>query len=346
MPTDLLTAAHPWALEAARLPLAFAQVREDPRLDLEMADSLPDKAVVVMIASGGETVVPMARHRRVARIHAVDMNPAQVALSRLKCRLAALLTPGGSCRLLGHEPMPPEQRDKAMRAHLAALELPEDVFGHPSFIAEHGADHAGRYERCFAELRHVLRPGDSLLNENILDEALRQVMSLPNLVALFGAEATQGPARPFHEHFAWRTRVALARADAAVNPFLWQMYRGVFPPGVRYDWLESPAISHAELHWHHGRMSDVLDTFANASADFVHLSNILDWLDAEAAAATLAAVRRVLKPGGRLLVRQLNSTLDIPACGAGFVWDRAPGAAMELRDRSFFYPRIHPATRA
>jgi len=30
-----------WTEEVARLPLAFAQVREDPRLDLELVESLP-----------------------------------------------------------------------------------------------------------------------------------------------------------------------------------------------------------------------------------------------------------------------------------------------------------------
>lgn len=46
-----------WAVAASRLPLAFAQVREDPRLDLEIISLLPDHPVIVMIASGGETAI-------------------------------------------------------------------------------------------------------------------------------------------------------------------------------------------------------------------------------------------------------------------------------------------------
>jgi len=346
MPTDSPTKADPWALEAARLPLAFAQVREDPRLDIEIATALPVDATVIMIASGGETLVELARLPNVGLIHAVDMNPAQIALSRLKCRLASCSTTDDSCRLLGHDPMPPEDRENAMRVHLSALELPDDVFGPPAFIAENGADHAGRYERCFAELRSDLGPSEALLNENRLDEALSRVLSLTNLVALFGQEATQNPERPFHEHFAARTRVALSRESAGVNPFLWQMYRGSFAPGHRYDWLQSSAAPHAELCWHQGRMREALDGLPAGSADLVHLSNILDWLDAEAAAATLASARRVLKPGGQIILRQLNSSLDFTALGEGLTWDTERGAAMERRDRSFFYPRIHLATRA
>lgn len=345
MPTNS-PKADPWALEAARLPLAFAQVREDPRLDIEIAAAMPTDATVIMIASGGETLVELARQHRIARIHAVDMNPAQMALSRLKCRLASYCTPDDSCRLLGHDFMPPEDRGNAMRSHLSVLDLPDDVFGPPAFIAEHGADHAGRYERCFAELRSVLGASEALLNENRLDEALSRVMSLANLVALFGQEATQNPERPFHEHFALRTRVALSREGAAVNPFLWQMYRGSFAQGHRYDWLQSSSAPRAEILWHQGRMREALDGLPAGSADLVHLSNILDWLNAEAAAATLASARRVLKPGGQLILRQLNSSLDFTALGEGLTWDTARVAAMERRDRSFFYPRIHLATRA
>lgn len=346
MPTDSPITADHWALEAARLPLAFAQVREDPRLDIEIATELPTNSTVIMIASGGETLVQLARQNHIARIHSVDVNPAQTALSRLKCRLAATSTPDDSCRLLGHDFMSPEDRGNEMSAHLSELELPDVVFGPPALIAEHGADHAGRYERCFAELRSFLGASETLLNENRLGEALRRVMSLANLVALFGHEATQNPERPFHEHFAVRTRVALSREDTAVNPFLWQMYRGTFAPGLRYDWLQFPAALRAELCWHQGRMKDVLDGQPAGSADFVHLSNILDWLDAEAAAGTLASARRVLKPKGRIIIRQLNSSLDFTALGEGLKWDTELGAAMVRRDRSFFYPRIHLATRA
>ena len=346
MPTDSPTTADLWALEAARLPLAFAQVREDPQLDIEIAAALPADATVVMIASGGETLVELARRQGISRIHAVDMNPAQIALSRLKRRLASISAPDDSCLLLGHSFMPPEQREKVMRVHMDALELPADVFGPPGFIAEHGADHAGRYERCFAELRHVLEPSEGLLDESGLDEALGRVMSLANLVALFGLEATRNPERPFHEHFAARTRVALSREGAETNPFLWQMYRGCFAPGHRYDWLQSSTRHCSEILWHQGRMQEVLDGLTAGSADLVHLSNILDWLDAEAAAATLASARRALKPGGRVIIRQLNSSLEFTALGEGLTWDKEHAMAMERRDRSFFYPRIHLATRA
>jgi S-adenosylmethionine-diacylglycerol 3-amino-3-carboxypropyl transferase len=346
MPDSLEPTPNPWALEAARLPVAFAQVREDPRLDCAIAERLSRDASVVMIASGGETLVELARHPSVRRILAVDMNPSQLALARLKCRLASSEAPQSSLRILGHEAMPPEDRQRRMQALLAGLGFPEEIFGPADFIAIHGADHAGRYERCFAELRKDLCSSDIFTDSQPLDDALARSMSLPNLVALFGQQATQNPAQPFHEHFAARTRLALSRSDAATNPFLWQMYRGSFPADQPYDWLRLRSPLHAEIETAHGRMREVLDGLPASSTDMIHLSNILDWLSAEEAAETLASARRVLRAGGWIILRQLNSTLDFSALGEGLSWREELGRVLEQRDRSFFYPRIHVATRS
>ena len=75
--------------------------------------------------------------------------------------------------------------------------------------------------------------------------------------------------------------------------------------------------------------------------DFVHLSNILDWLSPERAAETLDAAFAVLRKGGCVLVRQLNSVLDIPNLGPQFRWDREGARRLHARDRSFFYRDLH-----
>ena len=323
----------PWAIEASKLPLAFAQVREDPRLDLELARLMPADAVAVMIASGGETIVPLAR-LPLARIHAVDMNPAQIALARLKLHLAGKVASSTICQILGHESMQPMERQMTLRRLLDALSLPETIFGPLDFVSEHGPDHAGRYERCFAELRKEVARGAPR------EAAMANVMSLPNLTTLFGHEAAQNPRQPFHVHFAKRSELAFARQDAATNPFLCQMYAGRFASGRCYDWLMNDSTPQTKVVWHQGRMVDVLDTLPPASVDLVHLSNILDWLLPSQAAQTLEAAARVMKLGGKLIVRQLNSSLDFDSLTEAIRWDRALGTEMVQRDRSFFYPQI------
>ena len=101
--------ADAWAIAAAELPLAFSQVREDPRLDVEIARRLPTRARVVMIASGGETAVCLARFP-LERLVLVDVNPAQLALTRCRMHLAQTSSAAESMALLGHLPMAAEER--------------------------------------------------------------------------------------------------------------------------------------------------------------------------------------------------------------------------------------------
>jgi S-adenosylmethionine-diacylglycerol 3-amino-3-carboxypropyl transferase len=399
-------APAPWAVRAARFPLAFAQVREDPRIDVQLARHLPDPATIVMIASGGDTVVQLGR-LPLHRIHAVDMNPAQIAISRLKWHLAHQPDPRGTLALLGHQPLPPAERQRELLGLFDTLKLSHDALGPLDQVAELGPDHSGRYELCFDQLRQQLnqktavhlttdvtdgadegaappgpvrvhglisqlhghptsspRPSASSASSAVstahsrsepapdpfafgpeLDLALASVMSRPNLVALFGEEATRNPLLPFSTHFAQRTRIAAARPDAGINPFLWQMYRGRFPSGHPHDWLQPGPSPQADVVWHHGRMRDVLRSMPTASADFVHLSNILDWLSPQDAEDTLAATARVLRTGGTVIVRQLNSSLAMDALCDDLRWNRELGAEWVAKDRSFFYPRLHIGNR-
>ncbi len=357
MPTDS------WLDEAAALPVAFAQVREDARLDAGVLDQLPPGAEVVMVASGGCTAAALAAGGRVGSLHLVDPNSAQIALARLKL---ALLGDSRRLAVLGHAPMPPGERGRALADILQRLGYALDVLGPPAFVAEVGPDHAGRYERLFAALRDALRPHNDDLNALLrlsdlaeqarrvapdtllgraLDAAYDEVLSLPNLVRLFGERATHNRREPFARHFAARTRHALATLPAADNPYLWQMLAGRFPEGVAYPWL-TVDVPHAMtvVTWSVADMATVLRERLGA-ADFVHLSNILDWLPAEEARATLTAAAHALRPGGFVLVRQLNSTLDVPALGDGFVWDADAADALHRRDRSFFYRSLHLGVR-
>ncbi len=92
-------------------------------------------------------------------------------------------------------------------------------------------------------------------------------------------------------------------------------------------------------------MVDALRTLPEAGTDFVHLSNIIDWLSPEAAGETLALAWRALRPGGVVVVRQLNSSLDIPPLGPRFAWLGGLAALWHRRDRSFFYRALHVGHR-
>ena len=346
-----------WAVRAARLPLAFSQVREDPQVDVRAMEGLPATAQIVMIASGGDTAAWLAAKGRIARCHLVDANPAQLALTRLKLRLLAS-DPPERLAVLGHAPLAAAERTERLAQLLRELALPADALGPREIVAWLGPDFAGRYERLFAELQRELEefyPEIAKLLDSdecgtepsaALDDALRQalhrVFRLENLVCLFGEQATQNPRVSFAAHFHEQLRGAFTICPPRRNPFLAQFLASGFRRDVAYPWLTVPTPERMpEWSFRHGTMQEALRALPPASVDFVHLSNILDWLAHAEAAATLRLAHAALRPGGRVLVRQLNSTVDVCAAGPGFRWRRDEAEALRRRDRSFFYRQLH-----
>ncbi len=75
--------------------------------------------------------------------------------------------------------------------------------------------------------------------------------------------------------------------------------------------------------------------------------NILDWLSPEEATATLLGTDGAIAPFRRAkVIRQLNSTLDIPASGPMFAWDVTTALNCCARDRSFLLPGTPPGPKA
>jgi S-adenosylmethionine-diacylglycerol 3-amino-3-carboxypropyl transferase len=358
----MTTALSPWAERVAALPVAFAQVREDALLDLRLAARAGPSARVLMVASGGCTAAALASAPQVGSLHVVDPNPAQIALTRLKLRLLQTCGPDDRLALLGHTPLAAPRRAAGLASHLRALDLAPEVLGPPEFVAQVGPDHAGRYERLFVELREALADQrddlDAVLGlrdvaeqarrvapdtglGRALDEACDRVLSLDNLTRLFGAAATANRVEPFARHFARRTRHVLATLPAASNPYLWQMWTGRFPAAYRSPWLTAAAPQRfPELRWTTAAMDTALRAAPGGQVDLVHLSNILDWLDPASARRTLDLAWTALRPGGWVIIRQLNSAIDVRALGSAFAWDPA-AAELHAADRSFFYRDLH-----
>lgn len=351
-----------WLEDAAALPVAFAQVREDALLDQAVVHGLGAEARLIMVASGGCTAALLASMPQVRCLRLVDSNPAQLALTKLKLRLLSEPSVEKRLQLLGHLGMPTDARRQNLKTLFLEIGLAENVLGPISLVARLGPDHIGRYERVFAALRLALSSFqtelDSLLSlsevgEQIraaspesslgrrLDEALENVLALPNLVRLFGAEATNNPLVPFSRHFARRIRRALADWPACDNPYLWQMLKGRYPAGCFAPWFACAAPQTLpEIAFANTSMERALES-AKEPCDFIHLSNILDWLSPKAAARTLQLAGRALKPGGRIFIRQLNSALDVRRAGTMFEWLDEESESLHKKDRSFFYRALH-----
>ena len=350
-----------WVETTSRLPVAFAQVREDPLVDAALVRRLGRPPRVLMIASGGETAALLAT-LPLQRLHLVDMNPAQLALTRVKLRLLQSVEPQQRLRILGYHPLPAEQRETIIQAILADLHLPGDALGPPQWIAKYGPDYCGRYEWIFARLRTILTDQTDALEQlmllddpvaqarllqsqtslsEVLAAAFEQTMELSTLVRIFGSEATANRCQPFADHFRKQTQTALAALPARENPFLHQIFLGKFI-GSPWPWLEAPThTSLPETRYTQAKMVDALESLADQSYDLIHLSNILDWVQPAEAQRLLDHTYRCLSHGGLVVIRQLNSRLPIRDLPSGIDWDETASAQLHQADRSFFYRSLH-----
>lgn len=363
-----------WVSAAQNLPLCFSLVREDPHIDMAVCRSLGTRARVLMIASGGCTAAYLAGSGFVASLHLVDANKAQILLCLLKLYMLSHLQPSQRFALLGHSQMPYSERHfglanalNGMRRHFGAesgaISFALEELGPIDLIGEVGPDRLGRYEILFHEFRSVLRAEKKGLESlfaardishqvtlsapntalyQALETAFIRVMSLDNLVALFGEAATQNRVQPFAQHFFERTLAALAAFPAKENPYLADLLLGRFTRSS-LPWLNLRLVEPPELPrvaWSVAPISKALQAH-QGEFDFVHLSNILDWLSCEEAGLVLELAHNALRPGGRVLIRQLNSSLDIQSLSGSFRWLDAEAAFLHKHDRSFFYRKLH-----
>jgi len=359
-----------WLMHAQAQPIAFAQVREDPRIDRYLVKRCAAErgaaVSVLQVASGGCTACLLAAMPEVDHLHLVDPNPAQMALTRVKLHLLSSQPEAYRMQLLGHAELPPARRAQALSGILQSCELAQDSLGPLSDVARRGPDFNGRYELLFSQLQRSLLPWAEPLLQLVnlddprrqqplcspqsalgaaLDGAVTQTMALPHLVALFGASATGNAVLPFPEHFRERVRLVLGRLPASDNPYLWQLLLGRYPPGHPVDWLTLPQTSRLPpITCTLGTMAEALAAPARAY-DLIHLSNILDWLTPAAATQLLELTWQALRPGGYVVIRQLNSSLDIPALGPRLTWDREQAPRLHHQDRSFFYRALHIGRR-
>ena len=329
-----------------KLPVFFSQVREDPKLDVELIKSTGRPCRVLMIASGGDSVCQLATLDEVTSIDAVDANTSQISLNKIKLSLLKF-SPENRLRILGHESMDSDIRRQIIEEICRELKINITDFGPVELSAEYGLDFTGRYEQLFVGIQSELksrgiRLSDLLINSSVLKEIFGDYFDLDLLVKIFGKEATQNPRQSFSNHFLEQTNDFINRPEGLKSPFLTQMLFGTFGPEV-YEWLKHPALNSADLNqviFHQSLMIDYLLKAPDSSYDFIHLSNILDWLSEEEASTLLRQAHRVLKRGGKVIVRQLNSSLNIESLEGGFYWDKERSEALNKMDQSFFYRKV------
>ena len=316
-----------------------------------------------MIGSGGCTIAALAQESAVQTIHVVDPNPVQLMLCKIKLHLLKHFETSMRARLLGHDSMVFEQRRVLSEDLANSIDVKLEDLGSLSDIAVLGLDYCGRYEAIFRAIRDRFLQQSELkleelisLNDTIaqkswltdhpqfaigLADILNEVMDLPILQQLFSLEATRNRITDFSKHFHERTLWCLNNFRAQSNPYLWQMLLAKNPPNQSVMWLNLPqSQSKINYRFFETSIQDYL-VQVDEKFDYIHLSNVLDWLSEEEAHQLLESTWSRLQNNGYTLIRQLNSDLAIRQLGDRFLWHSEESDRLHANDRSFFYRSIH-----
>lgn len=350
--------------------LHFAQVREDPELEIRaLAVGRDDTAVVV--GSGGCTVLSLLA-AGAGRVVAVDVNPAQNHVLELKLAAVTRLRHRRAVRFLGGWPMPGTARLAAYRRIRDGLTSGARSYwdARPRAIAR-GILEAGkteRYLRASASLLRLVHPR-SRIERLLACESIEEQRALYDgewnnrrwraLFALVGGKAAlQRVYRPdffrhaaearYASHFRDRLEHTLTRIPVARNYFLHQLLTGRYPaePAALPRYLSGTGElegATARLRIVDGGFTACLRTLPDGSVDAFALSNICEWMPPVEVDALFAEIHRTARPGARVVLRNFVGWTEVPERWRESIReDRVAGEALMAGDRSLFQRRIAP----
>ena len=347
--------------------LNYASVNEDWRTEAEALRLSGGERVLCVTGSGARPLDLLAGAD--VRVLAVDRNPAQSHLLRLKQAAIAALPYDTYASFLGLRPASAARRRQVLRS--LGPRLPDEArhfWSARERLVTRGVLYQGRWERFHRRLASVARvlhrrrvrallAFDDLVAQRAYverhwdDRGWTRTFSLacsgPVVRVLFGDPAYCVPAaapvgRLLHARMGALLERVLARESFMVGLVL----AGALPPGdlpphlteagqrvirARLDRLE---VATAEV-------TSFLESRPPGCFDRFSLSDVASFLDRPAFARLLAAVARAAAPGARVVLRQFLTRHAIPvALERRLVRDPVLEARLGAADRSFAYDFI------
>lgn len=352
--------------------LFFAQVREDPLLEIEALAPASDSTIVV-VSSGGCTALSLIACGA-GRVVSVDSNATQNHLVELKAQAVRSLEPGALLGFLGATSTSKGWRIADYRALRGSLSSDAARFwdSRTTMIGK-GVLNSGVSERFIRIVVHAMRllvhPAsriDRLLSCETLAEQrdlYENEWNTRRWKALFrillsrrAFDRTYDPAffqnvenGDFAGHFYRLMEHALCEIPVASNYFLHHMLRGAYRSAVVGGvppYLDRAAHSGTRERLENLELVDsgyaeYLATCDDDSVDGFALSNICEWLDEAQIRNLFAQVVRVARPGARLCFRNFVGHTAIPEAFRSSVReDVEAGRAAIKRDRSCLQARF------
>ena len=352
--------------------LYFAQVREDPALEIEALGIGPAETAVV-VSSGGCTALSLLASSS-GRVIAVDLNRSQNHLLELKVAAVWALDCDAAVSFLGGAPAAGPGRWETFLGLQPLLSPAARRYWerHADWIRS-GVIRCGVSERhirtVLAAVRLAVYPrarvGALLACRTLEDQRVffhtrwatrrwRWLFSL--LLNRFVFRRTYDPAfyvyatESFPAHFRRMAERVLTEIPVQSNYFLHQMMTECYPSAEVAPPYLTP-VGHAALSDVHRRLElvdapleELLRRTPDRSVHAFALSNICEWLSPEAVSRLFSEVVRTAVPGARVIFRNYVGATDVPAAlRHRLAEDVERGAALTLRDRSPFASRVHLA---
>ncbi|PZO42227.1 MAG: DUF3419 domain-containing protein [Pseudanabaena frigida] len=347
--------------------IAFSQVREDPRIELRVIQELAKRQNhslrVLLVASGGCTVLSLLASPAIARIDAVDLNPAQLHLVELRRQALLHLPLVDQLRLIGADKSASDHDRLSIYAKLSPhLPASTKAFwdARQNQIA-FGVNQVGRFEQMFRELAaKFAQVGIEPLSEPLTAiqcsqwrNIFEQVFERDRLIQTFGEAAVNySMDRSFGEHFADVFAQALQRFIPNENYFLTQVWGDRYTSNLQGEgvplYLQASAqndiraLGTERLQLHQGAFVDRLQQLAELEKfDLIQFSNISDWMPLDNLHQMLIDAVACLKSGGAIIGRRLNGDHNLEAIMAEHIAvDRQLSQELLASDRSFFYREV------
>lgn len=352
--------------------LFFAQVREDPRLEIDALAPLAG-ANVVVVSSGGCTALSLLA-AGAGHVTAVDLNAAQNHLVELKVAALRSLTMPEIMSFFGVARGTPERRIRTYKTIRRLLseraaafwDAHQDLLGRGALACGVSEQFISAVVKVVKLFIHGRRKIERLLALETLEEqreffdrewnTRRWKLLFPTLLNRWTFNRTYDPAffrevdnPSFAAHFRRLLEHALCDVPVSSNYFLHQMLVGTYPNQVSDGvppYLERTRREVLRTRLNcldlvDGGYGEYLATLDDSSVDALALSNICEWLDQLGVERLFEQVLRVAKPGARFCFRNFVGHTEIPERFRGtIVEDPEGGRRAILRDRSCLQSRF------
>lgn len=290
--------------------IAFSQVREDPEIDLKVLESIKKKNKrVLMIGSGGCSILTMLLSKDLDLIDVIDANPAQIELIKLKIAALKNLSTNEYLDFID---------GKGQTLNLLNKVKDDDYFNDDFWSIEdnfnqilYGVNQIGVFEQLFKELRDEFSENPMIrLNSVEWDNAFDKVFNRQHLIDAFGEDAVKySMSQEFSVHFSRVMKNAIEKYKKDNNYFLDQIFKGFYEndfPIYLNEINKSIILDNIhKIRFINKPFHEYIKETDN-EYDFIHTSNITDWLPLHILADLYSDIKNKLSDKGQVISRRLN----------------------------------------